>query len=54
MYMKNLFASQELENQIVVFEFEGVYKDAEVYINDIKLRIDLTATLIFMSIALTT
>lgn len=36
-YEKTFFASQELENQIVVFEFEGVYKDAEVYINDIKV-----------------
>jgi beta-galactosidase len=36
-YEKTFFASKELENQFVILEFEGVYKDAEVYINDIKV-----------------
>ena len=35
-YEKTFFASKEWENQFVVLEFEGVYKNAEVYINDIK------------------
>ncbi|HEY8423221.1 MAG TPA: glycoside hydrolase family 2 TIM barrel-domain containing protein [Clostridia bacterium] len=35
-YEKTFFVSEDLQDKFIVFEFEGVYKDAEVYINDTK------------------
>ncbi|WP_078549684.1 glycoside hydrolase family 2 TIM barrel-domain containing protein [Litchfieldia alkalitelluris] len=35
-YKKTFFIPQEYENKYIVFEFEGVYRNAEVYINGEK------------------
>lgn len=36
-YEKTFFAPEDYDNKFIILEFEGVYKDAEVYINDTKL-----------------
>lgn len=36
-YEKTFFVPEEYYGQSIIFEFEGVYKDAEIYINNIKV-----------------
>lgn len=36
-YRKTFFVGDEQKNKIIIFEFEGVYRNAEVYINGSKL-----------------
>ncbi|HHW89587.1 MAG TPA: glycoside hydrolase family 2 protein [Clostridiales bacterium] len=36
-YEKTFFAPEDYKDKIIILEFEGAYKDAEVYINDTKV-----------------
>lgn len=36
-YKKNFFVSEDWKNKTTLIEFEGIYKDAKVYINDKKV-----------------